>query len=82
MTVANFTPQQYPLFELRPILDGSPELNIWTGAISYHETRQQAGAAVKEVEKAGRGENRRHEVSQLLRRLTGAKDTEESGKES
>lgn len=65
--------------QLRPVLDGSPELKIWTGAISYHETREQAEATVKEMEKAGRGEIRRHEVSQLLRKLTGTKDAEVPG---
>ncbi|MEU8804178.1 hypothetical protein [Spirillospora sp. NPDC048819] len=66
--------------QLRPVLDGSPELTIWTGAINYSETREQAETMVKAIEKAARGEIRRHEISQLLRKLTGAKDEEDTSK--
>jgi hypothetical protein len=57
--------------QLRPVLDGSPELKVWAGAISYHETRAQAEATVQEMEKAARDEI---QIAQIVRRLTGAKD--------
>jgi hypothetical protein len=57
----------------RPVLDDSPELRVWTGAISYHETRALAEAAVKEMQKAARGEVRRHDRAKTVRNLTGGK---------